>query len=295
MTNCPNKKCGNAYNPQTAKYCMLCGTQMPIEIDATTGLKSRPANIEILKRNEKTKIIQRYNQFTGDEEDTRILMQYIPGGSYWMGSNFSHQDSKNDERPEHYVSVQPFYMGVFPVTQGQYTAIIGENPSAYKSTSHPIESISFDEAIVFCEKLSDLTSKTYRLPSESEWEYACRSKTNTFYSFGDKLNAENCWCQDAFSSVRSHSVSVGQYQANDFALNDMHGNVWEYCYDEWHESYFNAPKDGSSWTEQDKCDKVARGGSWKSERSECRSASRRKVKINLGYEDVGFRVVCSGN
>jgi hypothetical protein len=164
---------------------------------------------------------------------------------------------------------------------------MGHNPSHFNGANRPVETVSWDEAVEFCEKLSEQSGEAYRLPTEAEWEYACRAWTTTPYYFGESL-AKN---QANFES--DSTTDVGSFPANDFGLYDMHGNVWEWCLDTWHGNYQGAPTDGTAWTTEGNS-KLAmlRGGSWNSNPGYCRSAFRRGTVPAAQLSNIGFRVVC---
>jgi formylglycine-generating enzyme required for sulfatase activity len=214
-----------------------------------------------------------------------ISMAEIPGGSFLMGS--PEGEGEDDEYPQHLVEVPSFWMGVYPITQAQYQAVVGTNPSYSKGDTLPVESVSWDDAVEFCEKLSQLTGRPYRLPSEAEWEYACRAGTTTPFHFGEELTHE----QANFNSKQTSPVGI--YPPNNFGLYDMHGNVWEWCQDVWHDNYDGAPTDGSAWlTEGDDC-RIIRGGSLNFSPVLCRAPSRDYGSPGVRDYDLGFRVVCS--
>jgi len=222
----------------------------------------------------------------------KLEMIHVPGGSFIRGSPESEMGRNKNEGPQHEVTVPSFYIGKYEVTQAQWKAVMGSNPSNFKGDDLPVESVSWNDAKAFCDKLGRMTGKTYRLPSEAEWEYACRARTVGAYA-GD-LNAM-AW-YDNNSSGSTHPV--GQKQPNAFGLYDMHGNVWEWCEDVWHDSYggqhSNPPTDGSAWTvggEQDK--RVLRGGSWNFNDWLCRSAYRILYAPGDRFIDIGLRVVVS--
>ncbi|NJR60179.1 MAG: formylglycine-generating enzyme family protein [Cyanobacteria bacterium CRU_2_1] len=213
----------------------------------------------------------------------------IPGGTFWMGAAENESGASQDEYPRHQVTIAPFYLGKYPVTQAQYQAVMGSNPSHFKGDKRPVEQVSWRKAIEFCQKLSTQTGRNFRLPSEAEWEYACRAGTETPFSFGDTIAKE----QVNYGRNYNQTTDVGCFPANAFGLYDMHGNVWEWCADHWHENYQGAPIDGSAWlTENDNQSRLLRGGSWDNSPDNCRSANRDHYDPeNQGF-DVGFRVVC---
>ena len=215
-----------------------------------------------------------------------LEMIKIPAGSYLMGS-----DESDSEKPQHQVNLQEFYLGKYPVTQEQYQAIMGINPSHFKDNpKNPVEMVTWDNAQEFCQKLSEKTGKKYRLPSEAEWEYACRAGTQTRYYFGDNEEQleEYAWY---YGNSDSTTHPVGQKKPNNWGLYDMSGNVWEWCEDGWHKNYQNSPTDGSSWNDNHSQTKrrVLRGGSWLSYPWACRSAFRNNSDDR--YNNNGFRVV----
>jgi formylglycine-generating enzyme required for sulfatase activity len=231
-------------------------------------------------------------------------MVFIPGGSFMMGSSTDERKSSSSERPRHKVTIPDFYMGRYPVTQAQYKFIMGKIPSPFsrQGDNKPVDLVSWNEAVAFCQKLSAVTSKTYRLPSEAEWEYACRAGTTTPFYFGKTITtdlANYCGCstygQVPNSLYRKETTTVGSFPPNAFGLYDMHGNVWEWCQDVWHDSYQGAPSDGRAWTEgntftQER--RVLRGGSWSDIPWYCRSACRSSNYADNRYILNGFRVAC---
>jgi formylglycine-generating enzyme required for sulfatase activity len=180
-------------------------------------------------------------------------------------------------------------MGKFPVTQAQWLALMGRNPSHFRGNRNPVENVTWHDARAFCQRLSEITSRRYRLPSEAEWEYAARAGNVVAFSCGPKLTLR----QANYGEKRKGTTPVGQFRPNAFGLFDMHGNVWEWCEDVWHESYEGAPADGSAWTTSGNADyRVLRGGAWNSGLRRCRSASRDKDNAALRVDDnVGFRIV----
>jgi formylglycine-generating enzyme required for sulfatase activity len=270
---------------------------------------SRTCKFEVLTVDSQGKIIDRVlSQATFFTEDLgnniTLDMVQIPGGSFMMGSPASEKDRSQDESPQHQVNVPGFSMGKFVVTQEQYQQIMGKNPSRFteKGAKRPVEQVSWNNAVEFCQKLSQKTGREYRLPSEAEWEYACRAGTTTPFHFGETITTELAnyngtvnYASEPKGKYRQETTEVGSFPPNSFGLYDMHGNVWEWCQDDWLDNYANAPKDGSAWTSQRGNTKVLRGGSWIYDPRNCRSASRyfdiRGVR-DYFYDAFGFRVVC---
>jgi formylglycine-generating enzyme required for sulfatase activity len=237
----------------------------------------------------------------------KLEMVEIPAGIFMMGALKAEKDSNDYERPQHKVSVPDFMMGIYPITQAQWRFVatlpkvktdLEPDPSNFKGEDRPVEQVSWLDAMEFCRRLSVHTKREYRLPSESEWEYACRAGTTTAYSFGDNAAelGEYAWYGE---NSDSQTHPVGQKQPNAFGLYDMHGNVWEWCADDWHESYKREPKDGSVWIKDNKnyedpeTGKLLRGGSWDNFARNCRSACRYFNLARGQSYGNGFRVVCS--
>lgn len=246
--------------------------------------------------------------FTQDLGNGVILeMVKIPGGSFIMGAPKDEKQSRDTERPQHKVNIQPFFMGKFQVTQEQYQVIMGKNPSSFKGKKRPVEKVSWYNAVEFCEQLSKLTGKKYRLPSEAEWEYACRAGTTTPFHFGETIttdlanyNGNHTYGAAPKGLYRKQTTDVGSFAANSFGLYDMHGNVREWCLDDWHDNYQGAPTDGIAWFNDNKNlyqktgGAVLRGGSWFFIPNSCRSASRNNSSSRVvSGNGIGFRVVCT--
>jgi formylglycine-generating enzyme required for sulfatase activity len=248
-------------------------------------------------------------------------MVAIPGGKFLMGTKDGEIErlcKKYDvdyfrrEKPQHEVTVQPFFMGKYPVTQSQWREIasrtdlkverdIQPDPSNFKGDDRPVEQVSWYDVIEFCARLSKLTGREYRLPSEAEWEHACRAGTTTPFYFGETItgelanyNASNTYADEPEGEYRQETTPVGQFPPNGFGLYDMHGQVWEWCADTWHDNYEGAPNDGSAWlgSTNDNDYQVLRGGSWYNKPQYCRSADRDYGRRGLNYQFRGFRVVC---
>jgi len=239
----------------------------------------------------------------------RLEMVVIPGGKFLMGSPETSKERYPDEGPQHEVTVSSFYMGKFEVTQAQWRAVaslpkvsrdLNPDPSQFKGDNRPVENVSFDDAMEFCRRLSKKTGRTYRLPSEAEWEYACRAGTTTPFAFGETITPEfvNYDGSPASGSattkgMRGETIPVGSLGvANAFGLYDIHGNVWEWCLGEYHDSYRGAPTDGSPWlTSGDEQHHVVRGGSWHNLDIDTRSANRSSYAHDGRYNDIGFRLL----
>ncbi|MBT9317161.1 formylglycine-generating enzyme family protein [Leptothoe spongobia] len=221
-----------------------------------------------------------------------LELMHIPGGTFLMGASNTEKDSKGNERPQHKVTIPPFWIGKYPVTQEQYQAVAGNNPSDFKGKDQPVERVSWHDAVEFCETISKQSGITVRLPSEAEWEYACRAGTTTRYYFGDALTAK----QASFGSNQYGTTPVGLYPPNAYGLYDMHGNVLEWCQDIWHDNYEGTPTDGRVWitnrTNEDDEYRILRGGSWHFDAEYCRSARRFANRpATRSYGSLGFRVV----
>lgn len=237
-----------------------------------------------------------------------LTLMLIPAGEFLMGSAVDEPESTDDERPQHRVQVPQFLMGRFPVTQAQWRVVAGwerverdlqPEPSHFKGDQRPVEQVSWDEAQEFCRRLSNKTGKDYRLPSEAQWEYACRAGTATPFHFGSMITPDLVnydgnyrYNESPIGEYREETTDVGHFPANDWGLHDMHGNVWEWCEDDWHESYEGAPADGSAWIESDREStyRLLRGGSWNISPGACRSAVRGINSRGNRVNDLGFRV-----
>ncbi|MCL2925772.1 MAG: bifunctional serine/threonine-protein kinase/formylglycine-generating enzyme family protein [Trichodesmium sp. MAG_R04] len=230
-----------------------------------------------------------------------LEMVKIPGGRFLMGSPETEAKSSSREGPQHYVDVPEFLMGRYAVTQEQWEAVMGNNPSGFQGASRPVETVSWYDATDFCQKLSQITGKEYTLPSESQWEYACRARTKTPFSFGETIRPElvnydgNYPYANAPKGIyRAQTTDVGIFLPNSFGLYDMHGNVYEWCQDVWHENYNGAPTDGSAWeTGGDSAQRLLRGGCWLNYSWVCRCAERLYGNADNFKVDRGFRVVSS--
>lgn len=195
-------------------------------------------------------------------------------------------------KPIRTVNIKSFLLGKTEVTQGQWKALMGSNPSAFKNCGDncPVENVSWDDAKQYIQKLNARSRKQYRLPSEAEWEYTARAGSGGKWSFGDDESQlpNHAWFKD---NRAGNTQGVGQKQANAFGLFDMHGNVWEWVQDCFHESYTGAPSDGSAWTSS--CnggERVLRGGSWSNGAAVLQSADRVRSFPDLRNDYIGFRL-----
>jgi formylglycine-generating enzyme required for sulfatase activity/tRNA A-37 threonylcarbamoyl transferase component Bud32 len=237
-------------------------------------------------------------------------MVAIPSGNCLIGSPKDEGDS--DEKPQHEVTLAAFYIGKFPVTQAQWAAIadlpevkmfLNPDPARFKGANRPVENVSWYEAVEFCARLSRKTGKQYYLPSEAQWEYACRAKTVTPFYFGETItselanyNANSAYARGPEGVYRFQTTDVGIFKPNAFGLYDLHGNVWEWCADFWHNNYNGAPLDGSVWESGgDRSMRLLRGGSWNDRPPNCRSACRLRYQPDCRASIVGFRVAVAVN
>ena len=288
-------------------------------------------------------------------DDLALTMLWIPPGRFWMGSPETELGHQEGEAPQHLMQLQGFFMGQTPITHAQWRAVAawkeqpGEtwnrdlktNPSWFdgemqkiRKTSdsaaedsavldgtpstdlHPVERVEWHEAMEFCKRLSQRTGRYYTLPSEAQWEYACRAGTTTPFHFGATITPDlanydgtSTYADGPKGEYRQQPTPVGMFPANAWGLHDMHGNVWEWCLDHWHQNYAGAPADGNAWlnttepttkaSAKQAIDSVSeeglrlrRGGSWINSPRVCRSASRGHDLPALAHHCVGFRVVC---
>ncbi|HNC46436.1 MAG TPA: formylglycine-generating enzyme family protein [Acidobacteriota bacterium] len=240
----------------------------------------------------------------------------IPTGSFLMGSTDAEMeavlanakrydsDAKREwftpEQRQHRVTLsQPFYLGKFQVTQAEWQVVMGNNPSYFEGERLPVEQVSWDDSQKFLKKLNETEDGyLYRLPSEAEWEYACRAGTTTPFSFGETItthqvnyDGEYPYGNAPTGECRHTTTPVGTFPANKWGLHDMHGNVCEWCQDTWQEDYNGSPVDGSAWEKDSYRGRVMRGGSWLYGPWFCRSASRLWDCAESHGWYYGFRVV----
>ncbi len=220
--------------------------------------------------------------------DLNLDMVKIPGGNFQMGSPTTEAEREENESPQHLVNISSFFMGKYTVTQEQWQAIMGNNPSEFKGAKLPVEGVRWDQPMEFCQRLSQKTGKNYRLPSEAEWEYACRAGTTTPFYFGETITPELA----NYGRNHEQTTNVGSFPPNAFGLYDMHGNVWEWCSDHVHVNYDGAPTDGSSWESSTMNDyRIFKGGTWALNNRKCRSASRQWNNDFFVSQSIGLRVV----
>lgn len=249
----------------------------------------------------------RAHQFTEDLGNGIALeLVLVPGGTFWMGSRPG--QGYDDELPQHVVRVAPFLLGKYPVTQKQWEAVMKwKPPFRGKGAQHPADRVSWYAARDFCKRLSmrpqgssetlEVSRRTYRLPSEAEWEYACRAGSTTSFHCGETITTdlanyvgEHTYLAEPKGVYRHGTTEVGQFPPNAFGLYDMHGNLWEWCADAWHTDYTGAPTDGSAWERGEPSHRVLRGGSWHDPPNLCRCATRLRLASAEGEDYVGFRV-----
>jgi formylglycine-generating enzyme required for sulfatase activity len=242
-------------------------------------------------------------EFVGSE--IFMIMAKIKSGICTIGSSSEELDPSESGRPVRQINMPTFFMSKYPITQLQWKIIMGNSPSYYQGDLLPVEQVSWFDAVNFCLNLSERTGSYYRLPSEAEWEYACRAGTNSPFNCGENIttkmvnyNGRFPYGKVAKSESLDRTNNVGSFPPNAWGLHDMHGNVHEWCLDDWHDNYFNAPVDGGAWIDSSsttpKSYKVIRGGSKGSFARCCRSASRDLHWAGSQARSVGFRVVSVG-
>jgi formylglycine-generating enzyme required for sulfatase activity len=273
------------------------------------------------------------------EAAPHLTLLWVSPGRFWMGSPETEPERRDSEGPQHLVQLQGFFMSQTPITQAQWREVAGwqegpgeqwgremkTDPSRFQSKEwpeenevrllqgesntdqRPVELVSWEDAMEFCYRLSKRTGRTYTLPSEAQWEYACRAGTTTPFCFGDMISSElanydgnYAYANGSKGIYREQTTPVGMFPANSWGLHDMHGNVWEWCLDEWRDSYEGAPTDGRAWGDAAEGEKskesvkakLLRGGSWDDFPRSCRSAYRFRSQPDGAFNCVGFRVVC---
>lgn len=268
-----------------------------IEIDIQERIIT--PSLEILTVSLKDETISLPNGITID-------MINIPGGTFLMGTDEKEIEQLFNkygidkfwrESPQHQVKIFPFFLGKYLVTQSQWQVVMGNNPSKFKEYSqNPVEQVSWYEAQAFCQRLSIMTGKKYRLPTEAELEYACRAGTQTSFYFGETL--ANGHYGNTKERGEKQTTPVGNFPPNKFGLYDLHGNLWEWCADDWHDNYQDKPQElkdngGIPWLSRNQSRRVLRGGSWMYEEWNSRSAYRVYDFPDVHYDDNGFRLALS--
>jgi len=253
--------------------------------------------------------VEGYREDLGGE--VALTMVKIPAGSFLMGSPEDEPERLEREGPQHEVTLGSFFMAQTPITQAQWRVVAGwqkvgrdlkPDPSRFKGAKRPVEQVSWFDALEFCRRLSQRTGQRYGLPSEAQWEYACRAGSTTPFHFGAMLTPEvaNYDCNSVYENgpkgtYREQTIDVASFPANGWGLHDMHGNVREWCEDHWHDSYNFAPGDDQPWlipaAAADER-RLLRGGSWFSFPGYCRSAFRNYPYPGDAGSYDGFRVVC---
>jgi formylglycine-generating enzyme required for sulfatase activity len=230
----------------------------------------------------------------------KLELVRINPGQFMMGSFDTEPDHDISESPVHKVTIgKPFYIGKFEVTQPQWNVIRGNSSHSNVGDTFPADTISWGDATKWCEEMSRNLGVTIRLPTEAEWEYACRAGTSTPFAFGAALTpAQANFTSSDPKANRGKTAPVGSGKPNAWGLYDMHGNVWEWCQDTLQEDYEKAPADGSAWIDEahNKYNRVRRGGSWKEPPANCRSAVRfgsssSAEEPDMRNDQLGFRVV----
>jgi formylglycine-generating enzyme required for sulfatase activity len=298
-----------------------------------------PFEFETIQVDEQGQIIERKQgrSFAFREplaDEIGLEMVAIPGGKFMMGApeseydrseggnplnQVSARDQWEGQNPQHPVTLQPFFMGKYPITEVQWEAIantlqiereLNPKPTEPQGDNLPVSSVSWDEAIEFCQRLSRETRRVYRLPTEAEWEYACRAGTETPFYFGPTITTDLANYRGTYHGstewsfsgsynrgptgiYRDDATPVDTFEPNAFGLYDMHGNVSEWCLDHCHLDYIGAPADGSAWIAGGFDDvRIVRGGDYTLFPYYCRSASRGTQEPDSHYTNIGFRVVC---
>ena len=297
----------------------LSASDKPPTSETPIGLKQFSFEVVTVNRRgdtikEESKQASYFTEDLGNGVD--LDMVSIPEGSFLMGSPETEKDSDDRERPQHRVTIQPFFLGKYLVTQAQWRAVaklpkvkrdLDPDPSEFKGKNRPVEQVTWVDAVEFCRRLSKHTGTEYRLPSEAEWEYACRAGTTTPFHYGKTITSKLAnyngdftyaeegdftYAEEEKWKYREETTPVGHFPyPNGFGLYDMHGNLWEWCADPRHDNYKGAPTDGRIWTKStsNHTKYILRGGSWTSSPIHCRSAqrdynyTRDAIKLNVGF------------
>jgi formylglycine-generating enzyme required for sulfatase activity len=276
-----------------------------IQIPATRGWLVREGN-EWRKKEESIRVKGYREELS---EGVAITMVQIPAGTFLMGSSEVEADREDSEGPQHRVKLQSFFLSQTPVTQVQWEVVaswpavgmeLNPDPSEFKGLNRPVEQVNWEEVMEFCQRLSQRTMRPYTLPSEAQWEYACRSGTRTPFSYGEVFATGLANSIEATPEINpsqryfDETTDVGIFPANSWGLHDMHGNVFEWCEDYWHDDYLGAPADGHAWLsgcdDDDQKYRLQRGGAWGNTYKSSRSAYRTMDKQSDRSFYVGFRL-----
>ncbi|WP_013323743.1 formylglycine-generating enzyme family protein [Gloeothece verrucosa] len=305
-------------NPPSEQESSITDSQL-LSLNATTAKTIEPiaTNFETITLDPGGQIIsrpQKQAQYFLENLSQGIALEMIviPSGTFLMGAAEGEKSSYTDsDKPQHSVSVNSFYIGKYPITQAQWRVIaslpkierdLNPDPSHFKGDDLPVERVSWYEAQEFCARLTQYSGKKYQLPSEAQWEYACRGGTTTPFYFGptitgqvaNYLASEGPYAVEATGEFRKSTTRVGSFPPNNFGLYDLHGGVYEWCADPWHKNYDGAPTDDSVWLSDNAKDnryRILRGGGWATEARQCRSAQRTRFGPDNKYSTIGFRVV----
>jgi formylglycine-generating enzyme required for sulfatase activity len=332
-----------ATNSRTATFLLRQPRQVQGFREVLRGSSSGDSPFELLWDEAGGDVDQFFaEEFALQAQPLALTLLWIPPGRFSMGSPPTEPERDDSEGPQHLVQLQGFFLGQTPITQAQWRAVaqsqerpgerwgltLNPNPSRFMgdkgglfpgeaNTDHrPVERVSWLEAIEFCSRLSQRTGRPYTLPSEAQWEYACRAGTTTAFHFGETITPELAnydgnykYADGPKGEVRKQTTPVGMFPANAWGLQDMHGNVWEWCFDHWHDSYEGAPADGSAWEnlaepnnkattkkgnngDSEPQPRLLRGGSWSARPAYCRSAYRYFFPPGFRFDFIGFRVCC---
>jgi formylglycine-generating enzyme required for sulfatase activity len=263
----------------------------------------------VIKKEQRT--VQYFKEQLGQE--IKLDMILVPGDKFLMGSPDTEAERGDYESPQHLVTVKSFFLGRYPVTQEQWQIVaetyehvnikdLNPQPSTFKGAKRPVENVNWYEAKEYCDRLAKRFSRPYRLPTEAEWEYACRAGTTTPFYFGSTLSTElanyddnSTYGNGVKGENRKETTYVDQFEiANAWGLCDMHGNVFEWCQDHWHDNYDDAPENGSPWlTDNVEANRIIRGGSSYDDPRYCRSVYRDNFNPTTRNDGVGFRLACA--
>ncbi len=299
-----------AWQIRAAAYGLLSGRDEP---KAKAAIARYGTAVEVVRLDAKAQPSQRITARVPtwlETLDDRVALEMaiVPGGGFLMGTLEPTQGIVGTENPQHWVSVASFGLSRFPITQAQWEVVAGwppvrrslpSTPSFFRGDRLPVESVSWLEAVEFCNRLSQRTERAYRLPSEAEWEYACRARTKTAFHFGETLSPAvanyNGHLAGEEGEYRGRTTPVDTFRvANGFGLADMHGNVWEWCADLWHPDYRNAPIDGCARVAGRHPElRVLRGGAWYLHPRFCRAAARFCAADTWRKHYAGLRVACA--